>query len=437
MPEGPSIVILREETAKFVGQVVREVGGNSRQDIQRMAGQRVRALCSWGKHFLIVFDGFFLRVHFMLFGRYRVDALKENANPRLSLRFDNGELNLYACSVKFVEGDPDDTYDWRGDVMADAWDPALARKKLKAMPNMLAADALLEQDVFAGVGNIIKNEVLWRIRVHPESAIGALPARQLGDLIREARAYSFDFLAWKKAFVLRKHYQVHTKSTCPRDGHKLTWRKHLGEKRRRAFFCEVCQVLYGGAETSLTAARIDRSAAASAARRSGAQPVASKALREQATAKKANTKKAAETTSPPKNGAIEEVARTGPSAKKAAAKKVPSKHAAKKVPAEKIAAKRVPAKKIVARKVAAKKGPARKIAAKKVAAKNVAAKKAATATRSLAAKKAAATKARANARAPTRSTLRRAPTGGRASVLAAAPARTPARRQSPTIRRPK
>ena len=37
MPEGPSIVILREETAKFVGQVVREVGGNSRQDIQRMA----------------------------------------------------------------------------------------------------------------------------------------------------------------------------------------------------------------------------------------------------------------------------------------------------------------------------------------------------------------------------------------------------------------
>lgn len=254
MPEGPSIVILKEEAAKFVGQVVREVGGNSRQDIQRMAGQRVRAICSWGKHFLIAFDGFALRVHFMLFGRYRIDALKENASPRLSLRFDNGELNLYACSVQFIEGDLDDVYNWSGDVMADAWDPKQARKKLKEHPRMLAADALLEQDIFAGVGNIIKNEVLWRIRVHPESTIGALPARKLGELITQAREYSFDFLAWKKAFVLRKHYQVHTKSICPRDGNKLTWRKQLGEKRRRAFFCDVCQVLYRDASDSIAPA---------------------------------------------------------------------------------------------------------------------------------------------------------------------------------------
>ena len=244
MPEGPSIVILREETAKFVGKVVREVGGNSRQEIQRMAGQRVQAICSWGKHFLVVFDGFYLRVHFMLFGRYRVDALKENANPRLSLRFDNGELNLYACSVKFFEGTPDDDYDWRTDVMADAWDPKLARKKLKATPQMLAADALLEQDVFAGVGNIIKNEVLWRIRVHPESTVGALPPRKLGELIQQARDYSFDFFEWKKQFVLRKHWQVHAKQYCPRDGTRLSFRKHLGRAARRAFWCDTCQKLY-------------------------------------------------------------------------------------------------------------------------------------------------------------------------------------------------
>ena len=37
------------------------------------------------------------------------------------------------------------------------------------------ADALLDQDVFAGAGNIIKNEVLHRIRVHPESPVGRLP----------------------------------------------------------------------------------------------------------------------------------------------------------------------------------------------------------------------------------------------------------------------
>ncbi|NEL80721.1 MAG: endonuclease, partial [Xanthomonas perforans] len=95
-----------------------------------------------------------------------------------------------------------------------------------------------------GVGNIIKNEVLHRIRVHPESTVGALPARKLGELVTQARDYSFDFYTWKKAFVLKKHYQVHTKTSCPRDGAPLQYRKHLGKAGRRAFFCEVCQRLY-------------------------------------------------------------------------------------------------------------------------------------------------------------------------------------------------
>ena len=109
---------------------------------------------------------------------------------------------------------------------------------------MLAADALLDQTVFAGVGNIIKNEVLHRIRVHPESRIGALSPRKLGELVRQAREYSFDFLRWKRAFVLRKHYQVHTKTICPRDGARLCYRKHLGRAQRRAFWCARCQKLY-------------------------------------------------------------------------------------------------------------------------------------------------------------------------------------------------
>ena len=46
---------------------------------------------------------------------------------------------------------------------------------LKLQPDTLVCDALLDQDLFAGVGNIIKNEVLFRTRVHPESTIGDLP----------------------------------------------------------------------------------------------------------------------------------------------------------------------------------------------------------------------------------------------------------------------
>lgn len=245
MPEGPSLVLLREETERFVGRRVLRVHGNSAQDIGRLRGRTVRAIRTWGKHFLIQFDGFAVRVHLLMFGSYRINERKPGAVERLGLGFSRGEeLNLYACSVSFIEGDLDTHYDWSVDVMADTWDPKQARHRLRAQPHTLVADALLDQNLFAGVGNIIKNEVLHRIRVHPESAVGALPPRKLGELVKQARVYSFDFLAWKREFVLRKHWQVHAKKTCPRDGTPLSFRKSLGVAQRRAFYCETCQRLY-------------------------------------------------------------------------------------------------------------------------------------------------------------------------------------------------
>ncbi|MET0892285.1 MAG: DNA-formamidopyrimidine glycosylase family protein [Pseudoxanthomonas sp.] len=242
MPEGPSIVILREATARFRGKTVRDVAGNSSLDLGRMKGRRVVALRSWGKHFLIEFRGFSLRVHMLMFGTYRIDERKPVA-PRMSLQFDNGELNFYSSSLKYIEGPLEDTYDWRGDVLDPGWDPKLARGKLKLRPSLLVCDALLDQDVFAGVGNIIKNEVLFRIRVHPESRIGELPPRKLGELIAQARQYSFDFLEWKKQFVLRKHWLVHTRRSCPACGGAIT-KQYLGTTQRRSFYCEHCQLRY-------------------------------------------------------------------------------------------------------------------------------------------------------------------------------------------------
>lgn len=242
MPEGPSIVIFREAAAKFRGKTVRTVSGTSTLDLGRMEGRRVVAIRSWGKHFLLVFRGFSLRVHMLMFGTYRIDDRKP-AQAQLSLQFDNGELNVYTSSLKYVEGELEDSYDWRADVMDSAWDPALARRKLKARPTLLVCDALLDQDIFAGVGNIIKNEVLFRIAVHPESRVGDLPPRKLGQLIAQARQYSFDFLEWKKQYVLREHWLVHTRRNCPTCGSPLL-KRYLGVTRRRTFFCEQCQIRY-------------------------------------------------------------------------------------------------------------------------------------------------------------------------------------------------
>lgn len=161
MPEGPSIVILREEAARFARRRVMRVSGNSTQDIERMRGRTVREVRSWGKHFLLGFDGFSLRIHFMLFGSYRINEGKATP-PRLALGFSRGEvLNFYACSVRFIEG-----------------------------------------------------------------------------------ALGFDFYRWKKAGVLKKHWQVHAKSTCPRDGARLSYRRQLGQAGRRAFWCDACQRPY-------------------------------------------------------------------------------------------------------------------------------------------------------------------------------------------------
>ena len=245
MPEGPSIVILREQASHFVGQKIVRVGGNTTIEKDRLQGHRVEALRSWGKHFLIELDlDFSLRVHFMLFGSYRINEQKSWAVPRLSLGFDEGELSLYACSVRFIDVPLDLLYDWRSDVMSEHWDPALARQRLREQPGTLVCDALLDQDIFAGVGNIIKNEVLFRIRLHPLSTIGALPPAKLRELVEQARRYSFDFYEWKKQYVLKKHWLAHTKRTCPRCNIPFV-KAHLGLTQRRSFYCETCQVKYG------------------------------------------------------------------------------------------------------------------------------------------------------------------------------------------------
>jgi endonuclease-8 len=242
MPEGPSIVILTEQAARFAGQTILRAEGNSKIDKTRLIGERVVALRRFGKQFLIELHNFSIRIHLLMFGSYRIDERKE-APPRLALAFANGELNFYSCSVRYLEGELDDLYDWRVDVMSDRWDPARARRALRATPDVLVCDALLDQDVFAGVGNIIKNEVLFRIRVHPLSTVGALPARKLRELVDEARKYSFEFLEWKKAFVLREHWLAHNRSICPRDQIPFQ-RAYLGRTHRRSFFCERCQKKY-------------------------------------------------------------------------------------------------------------------------------------------------------------------------------------------------
>lgn len=242
MPEGPSIVILRNEIRKFKGKKILKATGYAQIDKRQLTHQKVVDVKTWGKHLLICLPKLTIRVHLMLFGSISIDE-KTSASPKLSLIFSNGEFHLYVCSIKIIKEDLDEVYDWSVDIMNKKWSGEKAREKLKAKPGMLVCDAILDQTIFAGAGNIFKNEVLFRIRVHPASKVGKLPPRKLSALVKQVHLYSFQFLKWKKADVLSAHWKVHTKETCPRCDIPLV-KKPMGKGKRRTFFCENCQVLY-------------------------------------------------------------------------------------------------------------------------------------------------------------------------------------------------
>ena len=168
---------------------------------------------------------------------------EEAAVPRLSLVFPSGELNFYTCSVKLLEGDINSHYNWSEDIMNENWDPENALQSLEKIPKQMICDALLDQNIFSGLGNIIKNEVLYRTKIHPESLVGKIPKKDLKVIIEESSIYSFQFLDWKKKNELKKHWLAHTKKVCVRCDLPLE-KKYTGTKKRRSFFCTNCQILH-------------------------------------------------------------------------------------------------------------------------------------------------------------------------------------------------
>jgi endonuclease VIII len=244
MPEGPSILLMKESLLPFTGQQVTEISGNAQFEKDSFVGQTLLEIRTFGKQTYLVFEKQVIRIHLLMFGSYSVDEqTKPDKSLRLALFFSSGSMYFYTCSVKSVDPEYLSSIDWEADVMSDSWNPEKAKEKLKANPTMMVCDALMNQDIFSGVGNIIKNEVLFRIGVQPESQVGKLPPKKIKELIEEARNYSFDFLKWKRELVLKKHWLVHTRSVCPVCGQKLI-KKQTGVGKRRSFFCEKDQKLY-------------------------------------------------------------------------------------------------------------------------------------------------------------------------------------------------
>ena len=243
MPEGPILIILKEELQPFKHKkVIAAKGYTTKMNPDILIGKTLTDIKTWGKHLLLCFPKFTVRVHLMLFGSYRInDHGKRNAT--LHLQFNTGELNFYISSIVLIEKPLDEVYDWSADIMSDSWSTPKAVEKMKAKPKSMIGDLLLDQKIFSGSGNIIRNEVLFRTRIHPENRIEDIPDEKLRELADETVKYSFDFLKWKKQGVLSEHFEAYEQHMCPRD-HIPFNKADLGKTKRHTYYCDKCEVLY-------------------------------------------------------------------------------------------------------------------------------------------------------------------------------------------------
>jgi endonuclease-8 len=237
--EGPSLVILRQEMKPFVGQTILHAEGNWKMDASQFTGKRLRWIKTWGKHYIMRIGDVVTRTHFLLWGSYRINDRKDRS-PTLRMEFENGEVNFYSSSIRILEEPVEELYDWRVDVMSRKWDAKYVRSLVKQHPNAYVTDVLLDQNIFAGVGNIIKNEVLSRLRMAPLTRVKQLTPKRLTALVEDAHTYSHLFYKWKKKYVLKKHYTIYHKGVCPHCGGKVK-AQILGKRERYTYWCPVCQ----------------------------------------------------------------------------------------------------------------------------------------------------------------------------------------------------
>lgn len=243
MPEGPQMVFLKEQAQPFIDQLVKEANGDTKAiPFDTLQDQPLIAIRTFGKEIFFCFPHLTLRIHLMLFGKYVINGALNRA-LRLGLEFENGWINFYASDCRVIEKPLDQLYEWSTDVMHAAFDQNKALQKLQSKAQQLICDALLDQDILAGVGNIIKNEVLFRQQVHPASLVGEIPKSVLKRLIADCVKFSFEYLDAIREETANAHFQVYRKKDCPRDLIPLRKDK-LGKAGRSCYYCDKCQQLY-------------------------------------------------------------------------------------------------------------------------------------------------------------------------------------------------
>ncbi len=241
MPEGPSILHLKDQLQPFKGKLVKNAGGYGDMPTTWIKGKKLLDILTWGKHLLFVFANGTVKVHLGLFGDMLINERKK-VNRSFFLEFVKGEINGYVVKAVKLEQPLKEIYDWRTDILSRAFDKAWVKALLKKQAHKTIDDVLMNQEIFTGVGNKIRNEALYRAAIHPLSITGKIPAAKITKLINEVVNYARIFYKQLHSNGVNNAFQVYQQEYAA-DGSEVTM-KVLQKSKRKIFFSEHRQVLY-------------------------------------------------------------------------------------------------------------------------------------------------------------------------------------------------
>ena len=194
MPEGDTVWLSAKQMHDaFAGRsLTRSDFRVPRYATHDFAGRVVHEVVARGKHMLTRLDGgWTVHTHFGMDGAWRIYRGARTSRARsVRLVLANDEWTALGTSLAAI--DVVRTRDERAlvghlgpDVLADDFDAAEAVRRLAAHPERAIGDALLDQRLLAGVGNLYRAEVLFLAAVSPWRAIAETP--DLDALVQIAR----------------------------------------------------------------------------------------------------------------------------------------------------------------------------------------------------------------------------------------------------------
>jgi len=219
---------------------------------ERLGGRVVTAIETHGKNLFVVFENdLLLHSHLRMTGLWDVRPVgggwrRSPSRAWLVLRARNQEAVEYDGPVLELMTSRRRRFDQRlaalgPDILADEFDAASFLKRVRCTDQQRPiGDALLDQRIVAGIGNIWKAESCWEARVDPWRAVGSLSDQEAVALVEGIRPRML-LSGTQGHRAVRTRIYRHVSQPCPRCGAPIVSRGQ-GDANRATYWCPGCQI---------------------------------------------------------------------------------------------------------------------------------------------------------------------------------------------------